>query len=88
MIADDYGNHSCRQCQAGGRLDHWSDNKGSWWVIECEEMSVITVLRLLIIKCTAEKKNMFHIYNLITDSDVEFIYKICFSYEFGEFKGH
>ena len=29
IIADDCENHSCEQCQAGNRLDHWSGGRGS-----------------------------------------------------------
>ena len=88
MIADDCGNHSCGQCQTGGRFNGWSGGEGSWWVTECGETSVITALRLLIIRYIAEKRDMFHIYSLILNSDVEFIYKICFSYEFDKFENH
>ena len=88
IIADNYKNYSCGQCQADGRLDHWSGSRDSWWVIKYKETSVVAVLELLIIKCTAEKKNMFHIHCSVTDSDVEFIHKICLNYEFNKFKGH
>ena len=29
IITNDCENHSCEQCQAGGKFDHWSDSKGS-----------------------------------------------------------
>ena len=51
-------------------------------------MKIITVLRLLIIRCTVERKNMFHIYSLIADSGIKFTHKICFNYEFNEFENH
>ena len=51
-------------------------------------MSVVAVLELLIVRCTAERRDMFHTYNLITDSDIEFVHKICFNYELNELKGH
>ena len=51
-------------------------------------MSVIAVLGLLIVRCTAEKRGIFHIYSSVTDSGVEFIYEVCFSHEFSELKSH
>ena len=56
--------------------------------MRCEETKVIATSELLIIRHTAEKRDMFHIHNLIADSDVEFIHEICLSYEFNELKGH
>ena len=88
IIADDCGDHSCEQCWAGNRLDHWSGNRGSWWVTECEETNIVAVSKLLIIRCTAERKDMFHIHNLIADSNVKFVYKVYFNYKFNEFKNH
>ena len=51
-------------------------------------MSVVVALRLLIIRYTAERKNMFYTYSSVINSDVEFIYKICLNHEFNELKGH
>ena len=31
---------------------------------------------------------MFHTHSLVTDSDIEFVYEICFNHEFGEFGDH
>ena len=53
-----------------------------------KETKVIAVLRLLITRCTAERKGMFHTYSLIANLDVEFVYKICLSHEFNELKDH
>ena len=88
MVVDDCGNHSCGQGQAGGRLDHWSGSRGSWWITECGKTKVIAALGLLITRHTAERKGIFHIHSLITNSDIEFIYEVCLSHEFSEFKGH
>ena len=49
---------------------------------------MIAVLKLLITRCTAEKRCMFHTHSLIADSDVEFVYEIYLSYEFSELEGH
>ena len=43
---------------------------------------------MLIIKCTAEKRDIFHIHSSVVDSDIEFVYKIYLSHEFDEFKNH
>ena len=56
--------------------------------MKCEETRIVIALKLLIARCTVEKKDMFHIYNLIVNSDIKFVYKICFSYKFNEFKNH
>ena len=56
--------------------------------MKCEEMSVVAVLRLLVIRCTAEKKDIFHTHSLIVNLNVKFVYEICFSHEFDELKGH
>ena len=31
---------------------------------------------------------MFHIHSLVMDSDVEFVYEVCFNHEFSKLKGH
>ena len=88
IIADDCGDYSCGQGQTGDQLDCWSGGEGSWWIIECGETRVIAVLRLLIVRCTAEKRGIFHTHSLITDLSIEFVHKVCLSYEFNELKGH
>ena len=88
VIINDCGNHSCEQCWAGGRLNYWSGSRGSWWVIKCEETSVVAALRLLIARCTAEKRDIFHTHSSVINSDVEFVYEIYLNYEFDEFRDH
>ena len=56
--------------------------------MKCEEIRVIAASGLLIIRHTAEKRSMFHIYNSITDSGIEFVHKISFSYKFNKFEDH
>ena len=51
-------------------------------------MKIVAVLKLLIIRYTAERKDIFHIHNLITDSNIKFVHEINLSHEFDEFKGH
>ena len=51
-------------------------------------MSVVAVLGLLITRCTAERKGMFHIYSSVVDSGVEFVHEVCLSHKFGELEGH
>ena len=53
-----------------------------------EEINVVIVLRLLIIRCTAERRDMFYTHCLIINSSIKFIYKICLSYEFSEFRSY
>ena len=43
---------------------------------------------MLIIRCIAEKKDIFHTHSLITDSNVKFVYEIYLSYKLNEFRGH
>ena len=88
MIADDCEDYNDEQCWAGGRLDCWSGDRGSWWVIKCEEMNVVAVSKLLIVRHITEKRGMFHIHSLIVNSDVEFIHEICLNYKFGELESH
>ena len=88
IIASDCGNHSCGQCQAGGRLDHWSDDEGSWWVIECEKIKIVAALRLLIAKYAAEKKNMFHTHCSVMNSGIEFIHEVYLNHVFNEFENY
>ena len=80
--------YSCGQGQAGGKFDCWSGSRGSWWVTKCEKIRIIVVLRLLIIRHTAEKRDIFYIHSSVTNSNVKFVYEIYFSYEFDEFKNH
>ena len=56
--------------------------------MKCGEMKVIAVLGLLIIRCTAERRGIFHTHNSITDSDIEFVHKVYLNHEFNEFKSH
>ena len=51
-------------------------------------MNIIIALKLLIIKCITEKRDIFHIYNLIVNLDIKFIHKIYFNYEFNEFENY
>ena len=82
------GNYSCEQGQTDGKLDCWSGSEDSWWVMKCEETKIIVVSELLIIRCTAEKKSIFHIHSLIMNSGVEFIHEVYFNHEFSKFKSH
>ena len=56
--------------------------------MRCGKTSIVAASELLIIRCTAERKNMFHTHYLIIDSDVEFVYEVCFNHEFGKFGSH
>ena len=51
-------------------------------------MSIVAVLKLLIIRCTAEKRGMFHTHSLVVDSGIEFVHEVCPSHEFSELGGH
>ena len=51
-------------------------------------MKIIIISELLIARCTAEKKNIFHIYNSVMNSDVEFVYEVYFNYKFNELENH
>ena len=84
MIIDDYRDYSYEQGWIGNKFNYWSGNKDSWWVIKCKKIKIIIILRLLIIRCTVEKKNMFHIHSSVTDSDIKFIYEIYFNYKFNK----
>ena len=88
MIVDNCGNHNCKQCWTGDRFDCWNNSKSSWWVTEYKKIIVAVILKLLIIKYTAEKRDMFYIYSLIVNLNVKFIYEICLNYEFDEFKDY
>ena len=56
--------------------------------MKCEKIKIVTALRLLIIRYTAEKRGMFHIHSLIVNLDIEFIHEINPNYEFDELEGH
>ena len=56
--------------------------------MKCKKINVVIALKLLIIKYITEKKNIFYIHNSIVNSNVEFIYKIYFNYEFDELKSY
>ena len=51
-------------------------------------MRVIAILELLIIRHTAEKRSIFHIYSLVINSDIEFVHEIYLNYKFNEFKNY
>ena len=42
--------------------------------MKCEKTNIVTALKLLIIRCTAERKDIFHTHSLIIDLDN---YRIC-----------
>ena len=88
MIADDCEDYSCKQGQADNKFNYWSDSESNWWVIKYEKTNVIAVLKLLIVRYTAEKKDIFYIYSLIVNLNVKFVHKIYFNYKFDEFKNH
>ena len=88
IIINDCGNHSCEQCQTGDRFDCWNGSRDSWWVIKYKKINIVIVLKLLIIRCIIEKKDMFYIHSLIVNLDIEFVYKIYFNYKFSKFKNH
>ena len=52
------------------------------------ETRVIAVLGLLIIRCTAEKRGIFHIHSLVVNLDIKFIHKVNLSHEFNKFGSH
>ena len=56
--------------------------------MKCKEINIVAASELLIVRCTAERRDIFHIHSLIIDSDVEFVHKIYLSHEFNEFKSH
>ena len=88
MIIDGCGDYSCEQGQTGGRLDCWSGSRNSWWVIKYEEIKIIAALRLLIIRHTIKKKDIFHIHSSVVNSNIEFVYKVYLNHEFNKLKGH
>ena len=49
---------------------------------------MVAVLGLLITRCTAERRGMFHTHSLVADPGVEFVHGVCLSHEFGELGGH
>ena len=51
-------------------------------------MNVVAVLRLLIIRCTAERRDIFHTHSSVANSNVEFVHEVCPNHEFGELEGH
>ena len=51
-------------------------------------MKVVITLKLLIIRCTAERRDMFYIYCSVINLDIKFVHEVCLSHEFDKFEGH
>ena len=56
--------------------------------MRCEKTSIVAASELLIVRCTAEKKDIFYIYSLIINSGVKFVHEVYFNYEFDKLKDY
>ena len=56
--------------------------------MKCKKTRIIAISGLLIIRCTTERKDIFHIHSSIINLDIEFVYKVYLNYKFNEFKNH